>query len=135
MAAEYRVEFRPSLRQPPVFHPNADFESWEFAVAIYLASVPERSAWAYSLSFLSGELDEKRAVGESICLAFSQHSRNPKPIPAQTDQLSRRVRSVGIASGSADAHNTVVITYRSVPEGVQLGSYSGEHQFPACPNL
>ncbi|KAF7260947.1 hypothetical protein EG68_02211 [Paragonimus skrjabini miyazakii] len=40
--ADDRTEFRPSLRQPPVFHPNNDFESREFAVIIYLASFPEK---------------------------------------------------------------------------------------------
>ncbi|KAF7234385.1 hypothetical protein EG68_11882 [Paragonimus skrjabini miyazakii] len=228
-----RTEFRPSLRQPPVFHPNDDFESWEFAVSIYLASVPERSMGPYILSFLNEEAArmfrstgvrptapapviwetlrqlfeklelpavyrerffsrrqrpeesvdsflrdlrelvpkafkqlnpvscernicerfcmglrnrdlrnkfilkpaeslsvalikargcealeqfyEKRAAEESICLAFSQHSLNPKQTPDQIDQLSRRGRSVGIASSSAGAHNTVVITRRFVP--------------------
>ncbi|KAF7234310.1 hypothetical protein EG68_12128 [Paragonimus skrjabini miyazakii] len=50
-----RTEFRPSLRQPPVFHPNDDFESWEFAVTIYLASVSEKSMGPYILSFLGEE--------------------------------------------------------------------------------
>ncbi|KAF6779564.1 hypothetical protein AHF37_00894 [Paragonimus kellicotti] len=55
MAVDDRGEFRASLRQPPVFHPDDDFESWEFAVTIYLANVPERSTGPYILSFLSEE--------------------------------------------------------------------------------
>ncbi|KAF7234328.1 hypothetical protein EG68_12087 [Paragonimus skrjabini miyazakii] len=37
------------------FPPDDDFESWEFAVTIYLANVPERSMEPYILSFLSEE--------------------------------------------------------------------------------
>ncbi|KAF8562390.1 hypothetical protein P879_10191 [Paragonimus westermani] len=50
-----RGEFPPSLRQPHVFHPGDDFESWEFAVTIYLAGVPEKSMRPYILCFLSEE--------------------------------------------------------------------------------
>ncbi|KAA3674184.1 uncharacterized protein DEA37_0001986 [Paragonimus westermani] len=52
---ENRGEFRPSLKQPHVFHPDDDFESWEFAVTIYLTGVPENSMGPYILSFLSEE--------------------------------------------------------------------------------
>ncbi|KAF7258764.1 hypothetical protein EG68_03415 [Paragonimus skrjabini miyazakii] len=50
-----RAKFRPTLRQPPVFHPNDDCESWEFALTIYSASVPERSMGPYIPSFLNEE--------------------------------------------------------------------------------
>ncbi|KAF8562871.1 hypothetical protein P879_11165 [Paragonimus westermani] len=50
-----RGEFRPSLRQPHVLHPADDFESWEFAVTIYLTCVPENSMGPYISSFLSEE--------------------------------------------------------------------------------
>ncbi|KAF7234776.1 hypothetical protein EG68_11712, partial [Paragonimus skrjabini miyazakii] len=50
-----RGEVRPSLRQPPVFHPKDYSERWEVAVTIYLANVPKRSMGPYILSFLSEE--------------------------------------------------------------------------------
>ncbi|KAF8562854.1 hypothetical protein P879_11747 [Paragonimus westermani] len=50
-----RGELRPSLKQPHVFHPDDDFEKWEFAFIIYLTGIPEHSMGPYILSFLSEE--------------------------------------------------------------------------------
>ncbi|KAA3670798.1 uncharacterized protein DEA37_0013703 [Paragonimus westermani] len=53
-----RGEFRSPVRQQHVFHTNDDFESWEFAVTIYLTGVPEKSMGPYILSLLSEEAAE-----------------------------------------------------------------------------
>ncbi|KAF5406090.1 hypothetical protein PHET_00386 [Paragonimus heterotremus] len=55
MAVEDHGEFRLSLRQPPLFRDDDDFESWEFAVIIYLAGVPEKGIELYILSLLREE--------------------------------------------------------------------------------
>ncbi|KAA3670085.1 uncharacterized protein DEA37_0000548 [Paragonimus westermani] len=50
-----RGEFRSSLRQSHVSHPNNDLKSWGFFVTIYLAGVPEKSMGSYISSFLNEE--------------------------------------------------------------------------------
>ncbi|KAA3672810.1 uncharacterized protein DEA37_0002457 [Paragonimus westermani] len=102
------------------------------------------------------QLDEKRAAEDSICSAFHQHSFTPEQLPRRNQpavpvvdtgascslihsRLAARLTKHRTAPASPmrllAANGTKMQVASSLFACVQLGSFSGEHQFLACPHL
>ncbi|KAA3681307.1 uncharacterized protein DEA37_0010560, partial [Paragonimus westermani] len=101
------------------------------------------------------QLDQKRAAEDSICSALRQHPLTPEPLPptkptscpldpkASCSLIHSRLTARPTNHRTAQAkpvrllaaNGTEMQVASSTSAGVQLGSFSGEHQFLACPHL
>ncbi|KAF5396364.1 hypothetical protein PHET_10815 [Paragonimus heterotremus] len=117
------ADFRLSLRQPPVFHPKDDFESWEFAVTIQLASVHGRSMGPYTLSFLSEKGGENVPYdGRPPHSPTISHLERAAPLQPETGGIGRqhperppKARFKGVQT--TDLHQVRAKYLRTVPYG------------------